>query len=133
MSSGRSVTADRWSQPGRLRVSDFWFNQCLAFAEVWLSPDQLDAFGRRWEQVRRTVVRPKLTVLLDASSDQLLERIRRRGRRCERRLTAALLEQIRQAIVSQASRPGQGPLLCLSEDDPELMLEEVVAAVGAMA
>ena len=122
----------RWSQPGRLRVSDFWFNQCLAFAGVWLSPEQLDAFGRRWEQTRRTVVQPKLTVLLDASTDQLLDRIRRRGRRCERRLTVELLEQIRQAILTQANKPGQGPLLRVGAGEPEWVLEELLAAVEAM-
>jgi len=113
-------------------VSDFWFNQCLAFAGVWLSPEQLDAFVRRWEQVRRTVVQPKLTVLVDASSDQLLERIRRRGRRCERRLTGGLLEQIRQAILNQANKPGQGPLLRVDAGEPEWVLEELLAAVDAM-
>lgn len=122
----------QWSQPGRLWVSDFWFNQCLAFAAVWLSPEQLDAFCRRWEQTRHTVVQPKLTVLLDASTERLLDRIRRRGRRCERRLTEGLLEQIRQAILAQANKPGQGPMLRLNGDDPDEPLGDVLAAVEAM-
>ncbi|MFH1921291.1 MAG: 2-amino-4-hydroxy-6-hydroxymethyldihydropteridine diphosphokinase [Planctomycetota bacterium] len=130
----RLLSADRpeWSEPGRLWVSDFWFNQCLAFAEVWLSPERFEAFCRQWEEARRTVVRPKLTVLLDAPSDQLLERIRRRGRRCERRLTVGLLERIRQTILTQASRTGQGPVLRLTDDDPARNLDEVSAAIEAM-
>lgn len=127
-----SAGLPEWSEPDRLWVSDFWFNQCLAFAGVWLSPERSDAFRRRWEEARPTVVRPKLIVLLDAPSDQLLKRIRRRGRRCERRLTAALLERIRQAILAQASRPGQGPVLRLTGDDLARNLDEVSAAIDAM-
>jgi len=130
----RLLTRDspQWSQPGRLWVSDFWFNQCLAFADVWLSTEQSEAFCRRWEQARRTVVQPKLTVLLDASTEQLLERIRGRGRRCERRLTEGLLEQIRRAILNQAKKPGQGPLLRVSTPDLTQIVCEVSAAVEAM-
>jgi len=131
----RLLRADspRWSEPGRLWVSDFWFNQCLAFAGVWLPPERLDAFRRRWEDARRTVVEPKLTVLLDAPTDQLLERIRRRGRRCERRLTAELVERIRQAILALANKPGQGPVLRLRNQDPPQILDEVSAAVEAIS
>lgn len=130
----RRLSADwpGWSEPGRLRVSDFWFNQGLAFAGVWLSPERLDWYCRRWEEARRTVVQPKLTVLVDAASDRLLERIRRRGRRCERRLTGELLQRIREAVVAQASRPGQGPLLRLADDDLTRNVDEVSAAVEAM-
>lgn len=121
-----------WSEPGRLWVSDFWFDQSLAYARVWLPPEQHEAFRQRWEQSRPSVVQPKLTVLLDAPTDQLLERIRRRGRACERGLQAEPLEQIRQAILNLASQGGRGPLLRLTNDDPNRVLSEVLAAVEAM-
>lgn len=121
-----------WSEPGGPAVSDFWFDQSLAFAGVWLPPGRLDAFRRAWEELRRGVVRPKLTVLLDAPTDRLLERIRRRGCPAERRLSAELLDRIRDAILTLASRPDQGPLLRLTNDDPDRSLDEVTAAVEAM-
>ena len=128
-----SAELPSWSERGRLWVSDFWFNQCLAYAGVWLAPERLDAYRRRWEDARRTVIAPKLTVVLDAPADRLLERIGRRGRRGERRLSAEVLERVRQAILAEASRPGQGPVLRLAGEGPErMLLQEVLGAVEAM-
>jgi len=131
---GRLLAADLpgWSEAGGLAVSDFWFDQSLAFAGVWLPPQQQDAFRRRWEQTRLSVVRPKLTVLLDAPTDQLLERIRRRGCPAEGRLSAPWLDRIRDAIFNLAAGPDQGPLLRLINHDPEQTLAEVLAAVESM-
>ena len=121
-----------WSEPGRLWVSDFWFHQSLAFAEVWLAPQRRGTFRRRWEEARQRVVTPKLTVLLDAPTDQLLERIYQRGRLCERLLSREQVELIRQAILAEASRPGRGPILRSAGGDSESVLDEVLAAVEAM-
>jgi 2-amino-4-hydroxy-6-hydroxymethyldihydropteridine diphosphokinase len=128
LSAGLSI----WSERERLWVSDFWFNQGLAYAGVWLAPERWEEYGRQWEDARRTVVSPKLTVVLDASADRLLERIRRRGRRGERHLSVETLGRIRQALLAQASQPGQGPVLRLSEQDPTARVDEVSAAVEAM-
>lgn len=132
---GRLLSAElpAWSKPGRLWVSDFWFNQGLAYASVWLAPGRLDAYRRRWEDARRTVIGPKLTVVLDAPADWLVGRIERREPRAERRWSAETLERIRQAILAEVDRPGQGPVLRLAGDGPDqMLLNEVLGAVGAM-
>jgi len=130
----RLLAADlpQWSQRSRLAVSDFWFDQSMAFARVWLTPDQVEVFRRRWEQLRPAVVRPKLLVLLDAPAQRLLERVLRRGRRGERNLSRQQLERIRQSVLAQATQPDQGPLLQLANDDFEEVFGEVLAAVQAM-
>jgi deoxyadenosine/deoxycytidine kinase len=128
-----SVEWPHWSEPDRLWVSDFWFHQSLAFARVWLAPKRWHAFRRRWEEARKRSVSPKLTVFLDAPTDQLLERIETRGRACERRLTEDRMERIREAILAEAGRPGRGPMLRLNTGDPEGILDEVTAAIEAMA
>ena len=90
-------------------MSDFWFDQSAAFARAWLPAEQLPAYLEQYEQLRRDVVRPKLIVLLDAPAEELLARVRGRGRGCERRLTAEQLDRIRQAVREQAGRPELGP------------------------
>ena len=129
----RLLAADqpRWSRQ-RLVVSDFWFDQSLAFAGVWLAPERREAFERFWQEAGRDVVPPKLTVLLDAPLDQLLDRIRRRGRPCEMGLGPEVLERIRQAILARAGQPGRGPVLRLTYDEPRPALDEVLAAIDAM-
>ncbi len=130
---GRRLAADhaRWSA-GRLVVSDFWFDQSLAFAGVWLPEERREAFRREWERVGLGVARPKLLVLLDAPLEELRERIRRRGRPCEQGLSPDVLERIRRAILDLAGRPGVGPVLRLAYDDPQAALVEVLAAIEAM-
>jgi 2-amino-4-hydroxy-6-hydroxymethyldihydropteridine diphosphokinase len=113
-------------------VSDFWFDQSAAFARAWLPTERLGEYLERYEQVRQAVVRPRLIVLLDAPGDELLHRVRGRGRQCERRLTAAQLERIRQAVVEQASQPNLGPVLRAGDNDAEAVFTEVLAAVRGM-
>ncbi len=130
----RLLAADSPQPPdtSRLVVSDFWYDQSLAFARVWLSPEELPAFRTEWERCRQQVVRPKLTVLLDASGEFLLGRVLQRGRPCERCLTEWRLEEIRRSILDEATRAGQGPVLQLSADDTGVAFDEVLAAVEAM-
>ena len=126
------IARPRAAVPTRWTVSDFWFDQSAAFARAWLPAEQLPAFLEQYEQLRRDVVRPKLIVLLDAPAEELLARVRRRGRACERHLTAEQLDRIRQAVREQAGRPELGPVLRAGGDDREAVFAEVLAAVRAM-
>jgi len=129
----RLLAADQpcWSG-GRLVVSDFWFDQSAAFADVWLPSPHREAFERLWQEAGREVAAPKLIVLLDAPLERLLDRIRRRGRPCEMGLGPDVVERIRQAILARAGQPGRGPILRLSYDGPRPALDEVLAAIEAM-
>jgi deoxyadenosine/deoxycytidine kinase len=113
-------------------VSDFWFDQSAAFAKAWLPPEQLPAFLEHYAQLRREVVRPKLIVCLDSPAEQLLARVRQRGRACERHLTAEQLDRTGQAVREQALQPDLGPVLHANQPDPESIFTEVLAAVRAM-
>ena len=121
-----------WSDRQHWTVSDFWFDQSWAFAGVWLAPPRREEFHRLWQQARRTVPRPKLTVVLDVPAEALRARILARGRPYERDLSIEQLQRIRQAIRAQAAAADQGPLLELADDSPATALEEVLAAMQAM-
>ncbi len=112
-------------------VSDFWFDQSLAFAGVWLSGEQREAYRCRWQTSRRKVARPRLIVLLDASAEELHERVRCRGRDCEQDLSPEQLDRIHKAVVAEATARGRGPVLRLAGKAPDQMLEEALAAVAA--
>jgi 2-amino-4-hydroxy-6-hydroxymethyldihydropteridine diphosphokinase len=104
-----------WADRTRWSVSDFWLPQSLAYADVCLPAEQQLAFRSHWDQRSRTTVVPKLTVLLDTPAQRL-----------------SSLEPVRRAIVAQASRPGQGPLLHLTGPVSPDALAEVLAAVESM-
>ncbi len=128
-----SADAPFWHGRQTPVVSDFWFDQSAAFARVWLPPEQYAGFVARFEAARPQVVRPRLVVLLEATGRELHERVLRRGRACERGLTAAVLERIARAIDRQTREPDVGPVLRIRSDAPNGALEEVAAAVEAMA
>ncbi len=130
----RLLAADdpAWTETAGVTVSDFWFDQSAAFARVWLAAEQFDRFQRAWSAAKRDVVRPRLIVLLDAPSERLVERIARRGRGPENRLTVERLEEIRRSILAQAEMPDQGPLLRSADDNPDETFREVRAAMQAM-
>jgi 2-amino-4-hydroxy-6-hydroxymethyldihydropteridine diphosphokinase len=113
-------------------ISDFWFDQSTAFARAWLPVERLGEYLEKYERLRQTVAAPRLIVLLDAPADELLARVRRRGRPCERHLTVEALARIRQAILQEAERPGVGPVLRAGGDDAETVFAEVLAAVQGM-
>ena len=122
-----------WSDPKSTWVSDFWFGQSLAYAEVWLSPRQFDLFCPIWEDARSRVIEPKLTVLLDVETDRLVRRIRRRGCPEADGLMSERLEAIRQALLRLVDSPGHGPVMWPADEDEDRIFAEVLAAVEAMS
>ena len=102
-----------WQRKDVPTVSDFWFDQTAALARVWLTPEQWDVCRARWEQLRRGVVRPRLIVLLEATTEEWIEGSR--------------------SILEEAQRPGQGPLLRLCSRDSDGAVAEVLAAMESMS
>jgi len=127
-----SSDSDRRRDPGRLVLSDFWYDQSPAFARVWLPHEKQEAFLDLWRRSRRQVIQPKLIVLLECTADELHRRVRERGRHFERGLSKRQLGRIATAIAEQATAPDEGPLLRLNNDDAEATFEEVLAAIEAM-
>ncbi len=127
-----AAEADFWNDRSQPKVSDFWFDQSLAFARVWLPPESRGEFSAQFEAARQTVARPRLVVLLQSTGQELYERVVRRGRACERGLTAEVLEQIAMAIDRQTRLPDVGPVLRIGGGGLAAVVDEVSAAVDAM-
>jgi 2-amino-4-hydroxy-6-hydroxymethyldihydropteridine diphosphokinase len=127
-----SSDSDCWLEPGRIVLSDFWYDQSPAFASVWLPREKQEAFRDLWQRSRSRVVRPKLIVLLECEADELHRRVARRGRPFERGLSKEQLQRIALAIAQQATSPDEGPLLRLNNDDTEVAFAEALAAMEAM-
>lgn len=121
-----------WSDQNYTWVSDFWFGQSLAYAEVWLSPRKFDLFCTIWQDARSRVIEPKLAVFLDVATDRLVRRIGRRGSPETNNLTFERLEAIQQALRRLVDRPGHGPVMWLADDDEDRIFAEVTAAVEAI-
>lgn len=127
-----AVGSPEWRKPATVWVSDFWLGQSLAFAALWLPVERRQAFEQRWVEAARGVVRPKLTVMLDAPTERLIERIQKRGRSGECRLSGGQLDRLREEIYACLRRPEVGPVLTLVDQPGESALGEVLAAIQSM-
>ncbi len=121
------LTDDAWS------VSDFWFDQSLAFARRWLDKPRYAEFSAAWNVAAAEVARPKFIVWLDAPPDVLQERIARRGRPYERQLDATTICELRDAVAGRLAQDYRGPVLRLDATFDDCLVHEVRAAAAAMS
>lgn len=77
-------------------VTDFTLKRDLLFATITLErqPDKLIKYKRFWQSLAKQLPEPDLILLLEAPVDELLRRIRLRGRSFEQRISAAYLERL---------------------------------------
>jgi deoxyadenosine/deoxycytidine kinase len=75
-------------------VADYLLVKDRIFASINLSRQELALYDRLWRALAPRAARPDLVVLLLASVDVLLERIRRRGRAYERSIQRGYLEEV---------------------------------------
>ncbi len=103
---------ERWQQDNVLAVSDFYFDQSLAYAEI-AGPGGFEAVRQTWERWHDRVVAPKLLVVLDE-----------RG-------AAAATDSLRDRLLALAARRGLGPVLYAGTESRQ-QLDEISAAIRAM-
>lgn len=92
------LSRQAWADEG-VCVSDYGFCQDRVFAENRLSPADMTVYNAVAERLTPLVHRPEATIVLDASTATLLERIARRGRDYEKVMTGEFLQQMRDAYV----------------------------------
>ena len=107
-----------WPAEG-LYVSDYGFCQDRLYATHRLSPEELAAYDPVQGRMASLVHRPDMLILLDASTQTLLDRIARRGRPFERAMTGGFLSAMRQAYNEITRRPGC-PVLAVDCDEVDL-------------
>lgn len=117
---------------GGLLASDYWIDQSLVYASVWLDGEQLARFGPLWHEAASQVIRPRLLVVLDGPDELLWQRIAQRGRPYEQGLKHERLAALRAALERHLALGGHGPLLRLDAAQPEVVVAETLAAIDAM-
>ncbi|HVR64955.1 MAG TPA: deoxynucleoside kinase [Polyangia bacterium] len=98
-------------------VSDYLFAKDRLFASLNLSPDEMALYDRIYQMLKPRTVAPDLVVYLQARTDVLLERIRKRGRSEERPIRAEYIEQVARAYAEFFFNYNEGPLLIVNASD----------------
>jgi deoxyadenosine/deoxycytidine kinase len=97
--------------------ADYLFAKDRIFAGLTLSSDELALYERVYELLGPRVVRPDLVVYLQARTEILVARVRRRGRDYERSIEPAYLDALAKAYSEFFFHWDQTPLLVVNTSD----------------
>ncbi len=101
-------------------VAEYLFARDRIFASLALAPEELSLYDRVYELLGPRVVKPDLVVYLQARTDVLLARIRKRGRDYERAIDGAWLEALTKAYNEFFFHYEDTPLLVVNASDIDL-------------
>jgi deoxyguanosine kinase len=101
-------------------VSDYLFAKDRIYATHALAPTELGLYDRLYELLGPRVVKPDLVVYLQARTEVLLHRIRKRARPSERHLDPGWIESLAKAYSDFFFHYEETPLLVVNASDIDL-------------
>ena len=127
MSAQLFFLLQRYAQQGELSqgdlfsrggvVSDYLFAKDRLFAAINLSADEMALYDRIYQMLKPRTVTPDLVVYLQARTEVLLDRIRKRGRAEEKPIRAEYVEEVARAYAEFFFNYDEGPLLIVNASD----------------
>lgn len=102
-------------------VADYLFAKDKIFAEVNLDGDELALYRQMFHLLDPRLPKPDLVVYLQARTDVLLERLRKRDRDYERRISSAYLRKIAEAYRDFFFYYDETPLLVVDSSDVDFV------------
>ena len=112
---GELAQGDLFSQGGV--VTDYVFEKDRLFALLNLTDDEMTLYDRIFRMLQVRTVRPDLIVYLQARTEVLVDRIRRRARPEEKPIRAEYVQQVAQAYAEFFFNYSEGPLLIVNASD----------------
>jgi len=119
---GELAQGDLFSRGGV--VTDYIFEKDRLFAVLNLTNDELTLYDRIYQMLKVRTVRPDLIVYLQARTEVLTERIRRRARPEEKPIRAEYVQEVAQAYADFFFSYNEGPLLIVNASDIDFVGNE---------
>ena len=105
-------------------ILDYIFQKDRIFATLNLDDDELDLYNTVCDAIEPKVMPPELVVYLQASTDRLLERIRKRGRSYELSISREYLEALNNAYNDFFFHYTQAPVFIVNTDDIDFVASQ---------
>jgi deoxyadenosine/deoxycytidine kinase len=112
---GELAQGDLFSQGGV--VTDYIFEKDRLFATLNLTDDEMALYDRIFQMLKVRTVKPDLIVYLQARTEVLTERIRKRARAEEKPIRAEYVQEVAQAYADFFFNYNDGPLLIVNASD----------------
>ena len=97
-----------------VRVADFLLEKDPIFAQVTLDDDELELYQMVYDQLTLEAPKPDLVIYLQAPTEVLQQRIRKRGQNSERHIEPEYLERLNDAYASFFHYYQNSPLLIVN-------------------
>jgi 2-amino-4-hydroxy-6-hydroxymethyldihydropteridine diphosphokinase len=127
--ASQSLQSRDWRTTRATVISDFYFDECLAYAHIDLDASAYRQFVDEWAQARSTLIVPKLLVVLDAWGRGVAVWQERAG---SADVPSPPSDRLRYELLRLAARGDQGPVLYAGSDDRQAQFDEITAAIAAM-
>jgi deoxyadenosine/deoxycytidine kinase len=98
-------------------VADFMLEKDPLFARLTLDDDEFRLYQQVYSQIKPDTVAPDLVIYLQASTERLVERVRRRGIGQERRIGEEYLERLAASYSQFFYRYDAAPVLIVNSDN----------------
>ena len=117
---------------GSTLVTDFTLKRDLLFATITLErqPDKLMKYRQFWQNLASQLPEPDQILLLEASTDELLNRIRRRGRPFEQGVSRQYLDRLVTGLRETYRDAPEGSIQRLDSTNLSEILRTVPASLG---
>ena len=118
-------------------VADYIFAKDRIFAELTLTGEEMALYERIYRLLDSRVRKPDLVVFLDASTEVLLRRLKRRDRPYERKVGREYLEKVAEGYRAFFHRYDETPLLVVNSSDIDFVdnggdLADLVREIGSV-
>jgi deoxyguanosine kinase len=122
----------------KMVVSDYIFPKDRIFAYLNLNDDELGLYERLVKILERDIIKPDVVIYLQASTDVLMERIRKRGRAFEKNMPRDYIETLNRAYNHFFFHYDDTPLVIVNTDSLDLVrsrtdIEGLLKVVGSHA
>jgi len=129
---GELAQGDLFAQGGV--VSDYLFAKDRLFASLTLSSDEMALYDRIFGLLRPRAVTPDLVIYLEARTEVLLERIKKRGRAEEKPIRPDYVAEVARAYAEFFFNYLDGPLLIVNASEIDFVgnpddREDLVAVI----
>jgi deoxyguanosine kinase len=121
----------------RTMISDYLFDKDRIFARANLDDDEFWLYEQLFQLLRKRIKPPDLVIFLQATTDVLVERIKKRGKKYERGISTKYLDEINQAFNDFFFHYADSPLLVINASRIDFVnipedFQDLVAQIGRM-
>ncbi len=121
----------------RTMISDYLFDKDRIFARANLDDDEFWLYEQLFQLLRKRITPPDLVIFLQATTDVLVERIKKRDKKYERGISTKYLDEINQAFNNFFFHYSDSPLLVINASKIDFVnvpedFEDLVAQIKRM-